>query len=285
MIAVTGATGSIGGELVRRLSRSGAQVRALTRQPEGQPALAGVEWRGADLEAPEDLAAELEGAQKLFLLSANSDGMVRRETNALAAAADAGVRHVVKLSALGASKHSRSVIGLWHHNTERELRDSGLAWTILRPHHFMQNLLDPLVFDRATGVVYSASGDGKIPFLDTRDIAAAAERALSEPGHEGLVHTLTGPRALSYREATHILSEALGRPLEFRDETPDQAFARRRAAGQPVWLTAAQLAIAGYQRAGGPTAKTTDTVERLTGRPATDLEAWAADHLDGMRRR
>jgi uncharacterized protein YbjT (DUF2867 family) len=127
VIVVTGATGSIGGELVRRLSRSGAQVRAPTRQPEGRPPLAGVEWRGADLEAPEVLAAVFEGAQKLFLLSANSDGMVRREKNALAAAADAGVQHVVKLSALGASKHSRSVIGLWHHLAERELRDSGLA--------------------------------------------------------------------------------------------------------------------------------------------------------------
>ena len=95
MIVVTGATGAIGGELVRRLSRAGALVRALTRRPEGQPALAGVEWRGADLEGREDLAAVLQGARKLFLLSANSDGLVRREKNVLAAAADAQLELVV----------------------------------------------------------------------------------------------------------------------------------------------------------------------------------------------
>ena len=83
--------------------------------------------------------------------------MVRLQKNALAAAERAGLERVVKLSALGATDHSTSVIGLWHYNVERVLRESAFAWTILRPHHFMQNLLDPVVFDPQDGEVRSAS--------------------------------------------------------------------------------------------------------------------------------
>lgn len=283
MIAVTGATGTIGGELVRLLSERGERLRALTRRPGEQPPLPGVEWVEADLDEREGLAGIFAGAGKLFLLTGNGEGMVRQQKNAVQAAARAGVRQVVKLSALGATDHSKSVIGLWHYNVERALRESGLAWTILRPHHFMQNLLDPMVFDRSAGRICSSSGDGAIPFIDTRDIAAAAAAVLTGEGHEGEVYTLTGGEARSYREATAILSEVLGRPLEYRSETADEAWARRRAAGQPVWLAAAQLAIAEYQRQGGPTAQTTGTLERLTGRPPRTLRQFAQDHLEELR--
>ncbi len=282
MIAVTGATGTTGSELVRLLSAAGQRVRALTRRAQGRPTLAGVEWVEADLAERDGLAAALEGTDRLFLLTANSADLVRLEKNALKAAAGASVGRVVKLSALGATDHSKSLIGLWHYNVERALRESGLPWTLLRPHHFMQNLLDPVTFDRRAGRVYSASGDGAIPFIDTRDIAAAAAAVLTGDGHEGQTYTLTGPRALSYREATAILSTVLGRPLEYRPETEDEAWQRRRAAGQPSWLIAAQLAIAAYQRAGGPTERTTDAVERLTGRPARTFEQFAADHREAL---
>jgi uncharacterized protein YbjT (DUF2867 family) len=190
---------------------------------------------------------------------------------------------VVKLSALGATDHSQSVIGLWHYNVERALRESGLAWTMLRPHHFMQNLLDRLVFDRSRGVVHSASGDGKIPFIDTRDIAAAALVALTDEGHAGKVHTLTGPHAISYREATEMLASLLGRAIEYVNESDDDAWRRLRAAGMPPWRVAALLAIAGYQRAGGATALVTDTVWQLTGRPPRTLREFAEDHANELR--
>lgn len=278
MILVTGATGTIGSELLPLLSERGATVRALSRRSMEGEGPEGVEWVRGDLAERGKLPAIFAGARRLFLLSGNVERMVLLERNAIRAAVEAGVEHVVLLSALGASDHSKSVIGLWHHNCERLLDASGLAHTVLRPHHFMQNLLDPLVFDRASGTVYSASGDGRIPFLDTRDIAAAAAAVLAseEPPEEVL--TLTGPRALSYGEATEILSAVLARPLTFVAESDAEQFARRRAAGQPTWLIAAQLAIAGYQRAGGPTERVTDTVERVTGRPARSFESFARDH-------
>ena len=298
MIGVTGATGTIGRELVRRLAGDGRGVRAFTRRPDEQEGMEGVEWVGADLSDRDGLVDAFGGCDRLFVLTGNTEGMVRLQKNAIRAAGRAGVEHVVKLSALGATDHSKSVIGLWHYNVEDELRESGLAWTILRPHHFMQNLLDPVTFDRDAGVVRSASGDGAIPFIDTRDIAAVAATVLVGGGaegqagdadggqggysHAGEVYTLTGPEALSYRQATEVLGRVLGRELEYRAETMDEAWRRRREAGQPVWLAAAQLAIAGYQRAGGPTARTTDTVEALTGRAPRTVEQFAGDHIDAL---
>lgn len=283
MIIVLGATGTIGRELVRLLSERGRSVRALSRHPEEEAALPGVTWVAADLADRTSLPAVFEGAERLFLLTGNTADMVRLQKNAIRAAQQAGVAHVVKLSALGASDHSTSVIGLWHYNGERELMASGLAWTILRPHHFMQNLLDQRASIAAAGIVRSPSGEGKIPFIDTRDIAAVAAEVLTGAGHEGTTYTLTGPEARSYREATALLSEALGRPLKYVAETDDEAWTRLRLAGQPPWLAAALLAIAGYQRAGGPTEARTDDVERITGRPPRTLRQFCHDYAEAFR--
>ena len=278
MIVVTGATGRIGKELVRLLAERGETVRAVARHAKPRDELPGVERLAVDLGQRELLSSAFAGADRLFLLTANSEDMVRLQKNALAAARDAGVKQVVKLSALGASDHSRSVIGLWHYNVERVLQESGLAWTVLRPHHFMDNLLDQRETIVHGRVVYSAAGEGRIPFIDTRDIAAAAAVALTEPGHAGKVYTLTGPRALSYREATEVLSKTTRRPLACVAETEDEAWARLRRAGEPVWRIAALLAIASYQRAGGATEQVTATVEELTGRPPLTFEQFARDH-------
>lgn len=281
MIVVTGATGHIGRELVRLLSDAGAPTRAVARHPP-RDEVPGVEWIAADL-ANRDLRAVFAGADRLFLLTGNSEDMVRLQKNAIAAARAAEVKHVVKLSALGATDHSKSVIGLWHYNVERALRDSGLTWTMLRPHHFMQNLLDPTVFDRERGRVHSAAGDGRIPFIDTRDIAAAAFAVLTHGNHAGKIHTLTGPEAISYRDATAIVSGVLDRAVDHVPESDDEAWHRLRAAGQPPWRIAALLAIASYQRMGGATQAVTHTVEELTGRPPRTLREFAVDHAELLR--
>ena len=286
MIGVTGATGTIGRALVDRLRSAPVGVRAYSRRPEtAETADDGreVDWMEADLAEPAGLVRAFGGVERLFLLTGNTADMVRLQKNAIEAAVTAGVEHVVKLSALGATDHSRSVIGLWHYNVERELRDAGPEWTILRPHHFMQNLLDPTVFDRDAGRVYSASGDGRIPFVDTRDIAAVAAEILTSGGHGGRTYTLTGPEAASYGEVTGVLADVLDRDLEYVPESEDEAWRRLRDAGMPTWRVAALLAIAAYQRAGGPTERTTDDVERITGRPPIGVRTFAEDHASELR--
>ncbi len=277
MIIVTGATGNIGGELLRQLSERGAEVKALSREPPDE-APPGVTWVTADLADRGALPGIFDGADRLFLLTGNVDDMVPLQKNAIAAAEKAGVGHAVKLSALGASDHSNSVIGVWHYNVERALRAADLAWTILRPHVFMQNLLDQRDSIRDEGKVHSPSGEARIPMIDTRDIAAVAAATLTEPGHEGKRHTLTGPEAISYREATEVLAEVLGRPLTYVPETEDDAWRRLRRQGLPPWQIGAQLALAAYQRQGGGTEIITDAVEEIGGRPPRTFREFARDH-------
>src|SRR5438270_2276929 len=181
MILVTGGTGLIGSEVLRLLSRAGVPARALVRDSGRGQTLPGIIWVNGDLAKPETLASVFAGCTKLFLLTGNVEDASELQRHAIAAARQAEVAHVVKLSAFGASAHSNSVIGRMHHQIEKELQESGLSWTMLRPHHFMQNLLSQADNIINQGVVYSSYGEGRIPFVDTREFTAVAAVAYS--GH------------------------------------------------------------------------------------------------------
>ena len=283
MILVTGGTGAVGSELLRLLSQAGVATRALTRNPQKAPALPGITWVGGDLAKPETLTPAFEGVQKLFLLTSYYEDMVTLQHNAIAAARAAGVTHVVKVSAFAASDHSRAPIGRWHYQVEKELEESGLGWTILRPHHFMQNLLAQAEYIINDGVVYSASGDGKIPYIDPRDIAAVAFVTLTQPGHLGKKYVLTGGEAISYRQAAEIIGATIGKPVRFVDESPEQARARRVREGLPPAVIESALAISAYQRAGGKTVTITNTIADLTGRPPRTVSEFVREHAAAFR--
>ena len=283
MVLVTGGTGAVGSELLRLLSQAGVATRALTRNPKKAPTLPGITWVGGDLAKPETLTPAFEGAQKLFLLTSYYEDMVTLQHNAIAAARAAGVTHVVKVSAFAASDHSRAPIGRWHYQVEKELEESGLGWTILRPHHFMQNLLAQAEYIIKDGVVYSASGDGKIPYIDPRDIAAVAFVTLTQPGHLGKKYVLTGGEAISYRQAAEIIGATIGKPVRFVDESPEQARARRVREGLPPAVIESALAISAYQRAGGKTVTITNTIADLTGRPPRTVGEFVREHAAAFR--
>jgi uncharacterized protein YbjT (DUF2867 family) len=284
MILVIGGTGSIGGEVVRLLSQAGVPARALVRDPHSGPKLPGITWVIGDLAQPETLPSVFAGCTKLFLLTGNSENAYELQRHALGAARQAGFTQVVKASAFGASPHSHSMIGRMHYQIEGELQESGVAWTILRPHHFMQNLLGQADNIIKEGVVYSSSGDGQIPFVDTRDIAGVAVVTLTQPGHTWKKYVITGGEALSYRQATAILGRAIGRQLRFIDEPFDEARARLTKAGQPAWLVNSLLAIAAYQRAGGPTETITSVVADLTRNPPRTFAEFARDYAGAFLR-
>lgn len=246
MLIVFGATGHIGSELVSILSSTRVPAVAVTRNRERAPTLSGIRWVQADLAEPASLEPLFADVDGMFLLSANSTDLARLQINAIQAAQRAGVRHVVKLSALGASDHSKSPIGRAHYEPEAALLASGLSWTILRPHVFMQNLLDQAPTITREGRFYAASGDGKIPFIDTRDIAAVAAATLTQSGHEGKKYVLTGPEALSYYDVAAILSEVLGRHVEYVADSLDEARERMVRAGAPSWTIEGALALAAY---------------------------------------
>jgi len=283
MILVTGGTGGVGSKLLRLLSKAGIATRALARHPQRAQALPGITWIAGDLSKPGTLTSAFEGARTLFLLTSYYEDMVELQHNAISAARAAGVTYVVKISAFAASDHSRAPVGRWHYQVEKELQESGLGWTILRPHHFMQNLLAQAEYVRTEGVVYSASGDGKIPYVDGRDVAAVAFVTLTQPGHLGKKYVVTGSEAISYRQAAEIIGAAIGKPVRFVDESPDEARARRVREGLPPAVVESALAIAAYQRAGGKTVTITSTVADLTGRPPRTVGEFVREHADLFR--
>ena len=278
MILVTGGTGMVGSEIVRLLSQQGVEVRALVRDPWKAKTLPGITWVAGDLSKPETLTTAFAGAQTLFLISSIHQDTVAVQHNAIEAARNAGVKHIVKLSAFGASDHSKAPICLWHYQVEKEMQVSGMDWTILRPHHFMQNLLGQAEYVLDDGVVYSASGDGKIPYIDARDIAAVAAVTLTKPGHEGKKYVITGSEALSYRDATEIIGKTIGKQLRFVDESPEESRARRMQEGYSAGILESALAISAYQRAGGKTVTITNVVADLTGRSPRTFAEFARDY-------
>ena len=278
MILVTGGGGLVGGEVVRLLSQQGVEVRALVRDPWKAKTLPGITWVAGDLATPETLTTTFAGAQTLFLISSIHQDTVAVQHNAIEAARNAGVKHIVKLSAFGASDHSKAPICLWHYQIEKEMQASGMGWTILRPHHFMQNLLGQSEYIINDGVVYSASGDGKIPYIDARDIAAVAAVTLTKPGHEGKKYVITGSEALSYRDATEIIGKTIGKQLRFVDESPEESRARRMQEGYSAGILESALAISAYQRAGGKTVTITNVVADLTGRSPRTFAEFARDY-------
>jgi uncharacterized protein YbjT (DUF2867 family) len=283
MILVTGGTGLVGGEILRLLSRAGIATSALSRNPKKAPNLTGITWVYGDLAKPDTLPAAFAGCDTMFLISSIGLDTVALQHNAIQAARNAKVEHIVKLSAFGASDHSKAPICLWHYQIEQEMKQSGIDWTILRPHHFMQNLLTQLEYIIKDGVVYSPSGDGRIPYVDARDIAAVAAVTLTKSGHRGKTYVITGREALSYRQATEIISNTIGKKLRFIDETPAEARARREREGYPPAIIEGILAIGAYQRAGGKTVTITSVISDLTGRPARIFPEFAKDYAAVFR--
>jgi uncharacterized protein YbjT (DUF2867 family) len=148
----------------------------------------------------------------------------------------------------------------------------------------MQNLLTQAEYVRKDGAIYSASGDGKIPYVDGRDVAAVAAVILTAPErHHGKKYVLTGSEAISYRQAAEIISAVIGKPVRFVDETPDESRTRRVREGVPPAVIESILAIAGYQRAGGKTVTLTTTIADLIGRPPLTVVEFVREHTSSFR--
>lgn len=280
LITVTGSTGTIGSELVRLLSSAGVETRAIHRDVRKIRTLANVTWVRADLGDARGRRIALEGTERLFLLTGNEPDFGQTQLGVVRAADELGVSHVVKLSALGASDHSKSSIAREHWAVEQALAGTRLKWTILRPHAFMQNWLGDVAETAGTEeVIYSPIGDGRVPFIDARDIAAVALEVLLHPdAHVGKKYVLTGGTAVGYADVAAALSEATGRAITYRPITLEAARSRLGARGVAPATIDATLAIAAYQKAGGPTAVVSPSVERLLGRPPRTIRDFARDY-------
>lgn len=275
MILVLGATGVVGGEVTRQLIGAGHRPRLLVRDPaRAREHAADAEIVQGDLAVPASLGGAFAGVDALFLMSGTHGGIdAALELNAIEAARAAGVRHVVKLSVVGAEAPF-DTFGRQHAEVEARLRESGLAWTMLRPHFFMSNTLRWAGSIRRQSLFHYPTGGGRWPAVDPRDIGAVAVRALTQPGHEGCAYTLSGPESLSAADYARKLSAVLGRPVQHVNVPLEAVRDELAREGMPPAHAAPLLDLLAALAAGRVDA-VADGVERVTGRPPGDFEAWA----------
>lgn len=267
MICITGASGTVGSEVIRQLESAKVSFRgAYFSDQSAQAARArGIEAVIIDYHRPETLRAAFAGCDKLFLLGPNLPNQSELERNAVEAAMAASVQHIVKQSVMGAAEETYSLAKI-HRPVEKALESSGLAWTFLRPNSFMQNVVTFMGNTiRAESAFYSASGEASISHVDVRDIAAVAVKALTAPDHEGRTYTLTGPEALTYDELAAELSKALGRPISHINLSPSDLKHGMLAEGIPEEIADRMLDLERYFRE-GHASRVTQDVKRVTGR-------------------
>lgn len=285
-VAVTGATGHIGGRVARRLADIGVAQRLVVRTPERAPQLSGADVVAASYGDTGAMRRALAGIDTLFMVSATeSADRVAQHLAAVDAAAAAGVRRIVYLSYAGAAPDAVFTFGRDHWATEQHIRASGLAFTFLR-----DNLYSDLVpsFAGPDGVIRGPAGDGRAAMVSRDDVADVAVAVLVGAGHDGghraserpegalhdgathdgAIYDVSGQQALSMQDVAEELTRVSGRRVSYVDETVEEAYASRAKYGAPDWEVAGW--VSSYQGiASGEWSAVTSTVPDLTGHPAT----------------
>jgi uncharacterized protein YbjT (DUF2867 family) len=270
--------------VVKALQAAKVPFRVVTRDPaKAKQALAGrIETVAGDLDRPETLAKALKGVSKAFFVSAVVERYGARFGSFLQAVEAAGVEHVVKLSAFGADLASPTALLRQHAETDNVLMASGLAWTVLRPNGFFQNLLWAAGSIRSQGKIFMPFKNARQSMVDVRDVGAVGALALTKRGHAGQTYELTGPEALTYAEVAAVFARVLGKPVAYVDIPLVAAREGLKQAGLPAW-SADEVTRLYEVFATGAAGQTTDTVKRLLGRAATPLETWVREHAAAFR--
>ena len=278
MILITGATGTAGPEMVKAVLDRGERVRVMARNPEKAAALLGdeVEISRGDFTDEQSMVAAMEDVERALLLCPPALEQAAMESRFIAAAKKAGVKHVVKLSVSAVDAKSDKLFLRSHGIVEEELKASGLAWTMLRPSFFMQNLLvmAPMV---KGGALYLPTGAGKGAFVDVRDLAAVAAAALSEKGHEGKAYEITGPQALSYGEIAEILTRVLGKSVKHVDVPMEASKEAMLKIGLEPWRADAVNQLYQGQK-DGIFSRVSNAVREVAKNEPTRMEQFVTEH-------
>ena len=284
-ILITGATGTIGSDLVEKLAAAKVGARALVRsraKAERIEAL-GLETVIGDFEQPDTLRAALDGVEKVFLLSAPEERQAELQSNLIQAARSAGVRHIVKLSAIGVGSGLESIsLGRLHRQTEEELERSGIAYTHLRPNGFMQNSFMFAQTIRTQDAFYAPLGDARVSYVDARDVSTVAFKTLTEEGHENQAYEITGPEALSYHDMAREFSSALGREVKYVEVPMEAARGAMLGMGMQQWLANALTELFNFYGEGRAD-KVTGIVRQVTGKEPITFSQFAKDYARAFK--
>lgn len=268
-ILVTGATGTVGGQVLRQLMAAGHPVRALTRDLAAAKLPDGVEAFEGDLADPDSLEAALAGAGAVFLYTSNGSEVLTNGPELVGRLAASGVERVVALW----SGFDGSVI--------TALRGSDLEWTVLQPQEFMANALTWVDSIKSEGVVREPFAEVLSAAIHEADIGAAAVVTLTQDGHHGRDYELNGPDALSFHDKAGIIGKALGREIRYEELTRQQAHDRMTAMG--VSSEMADHVVDWHADPPAAAYTVNHMVEKLTGRPGRDYTQWVAENVDAFR--
>jgi NAD(P)H dehydrogenase (quinone) len=280
-IAIVGATGRVGSALTSLLAADPVDITVLTRRPDAvqlpKGATKSISIAAIDFDRPQTLQDALRGADRLFISHGTSPQQVANEIALIDGAVAAGVRHIVKLSAMGPA--SRLNPFAWHMQIEAHLARQPVASTVLRPSAF-DDILKYAAGQIAAGSWAGAAGEGRVNFIDTRDIADVARVALLEefsPESQRAYH-LTGPRAWTMPQIAEQLSTLLGQPVAYVNRSPEQQRAALLADGLPPLVADLLVGLDQVFRE-SVLAETTSTTEALTGKPPRTLQQWLVENV------
>jgi len=280
-LLITGATGSVSSALRAALAGSDLTIRSLVRDQVKAAPLRDevVEVVVGDLDDPGSLPPAFDGIDDLWLLVPNGPRAPENSSNALWAAHRAGVERVVRLSALGATHDAPTRSGRLHALADHELQASAMAWTILRPHWFIHNLLGEAADIATRGTFALNAGDGRLGMIDVRDIAALAAAVLTaDPTrHHGRIYTPTGPQAISFADVAAELTQTLGRQIHYTPATEQAQRTRLLQRGIPPWITDMLLEHAQAYATGWGDFTTTD-MHDVVGRQPRSVADFLTDH-------
>jgi len=300
-IVITGASGNYGRVLTDLLIEAGRaeDIILITRSPEklADRAGQGCTVRYGDFDKPETLAEAVQGAQKMLLISGTRVGArVVQHKAAIDAAAAAGVKHIAYTSFIGIDDPANPAeVRHDHIETERLIRASGMAWTMLRDAHYA----DSMIVMAVPGVMQSGqwvsnSGEGLEAMVWRDDCVASAAAVLLGEGHECKIYNITGPDLQTFREVAAIMAEVTGRPVTYVATTDDEQYAMFDAMGIPrrpvddqsvagIPWNSDDMVSFGRAIREGFLELCTDDVERLTGRPARSVRALIEANAEMLR--
>lgn len=281
MILVTSATGTVGGEVVKLLKSQGVPVTAASREPGKAQAKLGVPAVAWDWSRPQAFGPALQGVHTLFL--GTPPGTTEEKVyglSAVAAAKAAGVKKIVKLSAIGVESMPDSP----HRQIELAVEEGGFDWVFLRPNFFMQNLNENMAAEiRQAACISVPSGDGRTSVIDARDIAAVAAVALTQGKLDGQGLTLTGPESLSYDEMAAQLGRAIGKTLVHHDLSAADYAKALRSAGVPAHYAEFLTMLYDQVVKKGYVAAVNDSVKKATGREPIRFAQYAQDYAAAFK--
>jgi len=276
-IAIAGATGRVGSTLVNLLASEPVDVVALTRTPDALNLPPGVNAARVDFNEPRTLVDALQGTERLFVSHGTSLQQVENEIALIDAAVASGVRHIVKLSSFGPPTRLNPMA--WHMQIEAHLARQAVASTALRPSTFA-DVLKRSAADIASGSWAGAAGNGRVNFIDTRDVARVARIALLEhvqPESQRVYH-LTGPRAMTMHEIADELSKLLGRNVIYGERSLEQQREVLLAEGLPAFVADLLVGLDQMFR-DSAMSETTTTVQEVTGEAPLPLTHWLAENI------